>query len=51
MDGCLLGSVVCCQVEVSAKGLSPVLLTVKCLSVIEELRREGLGPLGLSSHN
>jgi len=51
MDGCLLGNVVCCQVEVSATGLTHVLPTVKCLSVIEELRRGCLGPLRLSSRN
>jgi len=46
-------SVVCCQLEGSATGLSlvqGVLPSVECLSVIEEHHIGGLGQLGPSSH-
>jgi hypothetical protein len=47
-------TVVCRQVEVSVRRADHssrgVLLTVVCLSVIEEPHRGGLGPLGLSRH-
>jgi hypothetical protein len=52
MDVCLLLSVGCCRVEVSATGLSLVQRSpIECgVSVIEEPRRGGLGLLGLSGH-
>jgi hypothetical protein len=43
-------SVVCCQVEVSAKGRSLVQMSLTECGVIEEPHRECLGPLALSSH-
>jgi hypothetical protein len=43
-------SLVCCQVEVSAKDRSLVQMSLTECDVIEEPHREGLGPLALSSH-
>ena len=51
MDRCLLGRCCVCQVDVSAKDFWRVLPSVECLRVIDELRRGGLGPLGVSSLN
>jgi hypothetical protein len=43
-------SVVGCQVEVSTKGRSLVQMSLTECGVIEELHRECLGPLAVSSH-